>query len=46
MQEVRRLTPGKQYIFQVVISKGKGRSLNYEQIWAEAKDSGSCSSQG
>ena len=42
MQEIRHLQPGKRYIFQVVVTKGRGRSLNYEQLWTETKENNAC----
>lgn len=47
MQEVRKLAPGRRYVFQVEISKGRGsgRRLYYEQVWAETKPEAQCESQ-
>lgn len=36
MQQIRKLQPGRQYIFLVTI-KGRQNTLNYEQIWTETK---------
>lgn len=44
MQEVRKLSPGRQYVFQVEITKGRGRRLHYEQVFAETKPESQCNS--
>ncbi|XP_075592025.1 protein NDNF isoform X2 [Dermatophagoides farinae] len=42
MQQIKKLQPGRQYIFMITI-KGRKNQLNYEQIYADTKDDGECS---
>lgn len=38
MQRVRGLHPGTTYLFEVQVTKAKGRMLPYEQVWATTHD--------
>lgn len=42
MQNVRKLEPGRRYVFQVVLTKAKGRSLTYEQVWTATRSRDQC----
>ncbi|XP_054154978.1 protein NDNF-like [Oppia nitens] len=42
IQSVKRLTAGQTYVFQVLVTKHRGRTLAYEQVWATTKQRYQC----
>jgi hypothetical protein len=42
MQNVKRLSSGTKYVFQVMLTKYRGRTLSYEQVWVSTKNKYQC----
>ena len=42
IQTIKRLSPGQKYVFQVMITKNRGRTLPYEQVWVSTKPKYQC----
>ena len=42
IQTIRRLSPGQRYVFQVMLTKNRGRTLTYEQVWVSTKSRYHC----
>ncbi|XP_076368196.1 protein NDNF-like isoform X1 [Tachypleus tridentatus] len=37
MQKVKGLEPGKSYVFKVLVTKARGKTLPYEQVWVTTR---------
>lgn len=42
VQKVKRLSPGNKYVFQVMITKYRGRTVSYEPVWVSTKPKFHC----